>query len=252
MHSIEHHVKNAGYAARDDLARDLDTAWAHLARPGTWWAGTDRIAMAREIRHATSCAFCAECKKSLSPYAPKGTHDSVTGLSCAAIDVIHRVVTDPSRLTEVWFQRTIAAGLNEGEYAEIIATVVLVVAIDKFMAALGLPAPEFPAPLPGVPPREEPPNAKKSYAWLRTVSTRDANEHLRRVWFGDGEPGFVPRVRQVLSLSPDTLESLGLMSEAMYIPSRYLGHPTWSRPPLTRRECELVATRSAALNECFY
>ncbi len=252
MDSLERLLETSGFGVRDDLIRDLDAAWSHLGRPGTWWTGADRIEMAREVRHAASCAFCAECKKALSPYAPKGIHSTVANLPSAVIDVIHRVVTGPSRLTEAWFLRIIATGLSDGEYAEIVGTTALVAGIDRFMEALSLPAPELPVSLPGIPPREEPPNAKKSYAWLRTVSTRDANDNLRRIWFGDGEPGFVPRVRQALSLAPHTLESLCLMSEAMYIPSRHLVHPTWSRPALTRREAELVATRSAALNDCFY
>ncbi len=94
--------------------------------------------------------------------------------------------------------------------------------------------------------------ARKKYSWMRTVSARDANDQLKRVWYGDRQPGFVPRVRRVLSLAPATLELLIRASEAMYIRSLELGLPSWSRPGLTRKESELVATRSSAFNECFY
>lgn len=249
---IETLVRGAGYEARADLLEAMDRAWSGLGRAGTWYSGADRLKIAAEARHAPDCEYCRACKAALSPYGVPGRHRSVTDLPEAVVDVAHRVVTNPSRLTESWFRRVLDQGVSEGEYAEVVGTVVTLVAVDRFLLALGLPTRDWPAAVPGEPARVEPPLAKKSYAWLRTVSTRDANDQLRRAWFGDRQPGFVPRVRQALSLAPDVLESFIPLSEAMYIPSLELALPAWSRPGLTRRESELIATRSAAYNDCFY
>lgn len=249
---IERLVRGAGYESRSDLMEAMDRAWRDLGRAGTWYSGADRLRIAAEARRAADCPYCRECKAALSPYGVEGRHQSATELPDAVVDVAHRVVTNPSRLTETWFRRVLDQGVSEGEYAEIVGTVVTLVAVDRFLRALSLPTLDWPAATPGEPVRLEPPLSNKSYAWLRTVSTRDANDQLRRAWFGDRSPGFVPRVRQALSLAPDVLESFIPLSEAMYIPSLELAIPTWSRPGLTRRESELIATRSAAYNDCFY
>jgi len=46
------------YPIRDDLAAAHARAWARIARPGTWWDGAARVAIAAEARHAIGCALC--------------------------------------------------------------------------------------------------------------------------------------------------------------------------------------------------
>ncbi len=108
---IETQVRNAGISAPEDLVQPLDHAWNRLGEPGTWYGGQDRLAIARETRHAANCSFCRQCKASVSPYSPQGEHESTTRLPAVVIDVIHRVVTDPSRLTETWFRQVLDKGM---------------------------------------------------------------------------------------------------------------------------------------------
>ena len=110
---------------RDDLLAAHRRAWQRLARAGTWWTGAERIAIAAEVRHAWQCSLCQARKVALSPYTIAGTHDCLSQLSESAIDVIHRVVTDPGRLTQAWFGKTMAAGeLTDAQYVEIVDVVV--------------------------------------------------------------------------------------------------------------------------------
>src|SRR5258708_24941542 len=100
-------------AIRDDLAMAHARAWERTGRPGTWWDGAARVAIAAETRHASSCMLCRRRKRALSPAAIEGTHDSLGHLSEVVVEVVHRVRTDPARLSERWYRGVIAGGLSE-------------------------------------------------------------------------------------------------------------------------------------------
>ena len=104
----------AGVPVRDDFAAAHRRFWRRLASPGTWWTGAERVAIAAEVRQARHCGLCKARQKVLarlrrrrasSPFTPAaGHHDHLGALPDAAVDVIHRVVTDPGRLSRQWFQ----------------------------------------------------------------------------------------------------------------------------------------------------
>ena len=52
---------------RAELTASHDRVWQQLAAPGTWLIGTERVAVARELRAARNCQLCQERKTSLSP-----------------------------------------------------------------------------------------------------------------------------------------------------------------------------------------
>ena len=54
------------------------------------------------------------------------------------VDVIHRVVNDPGRLSERWFKEALSSGLLEDEFVEIIIVCVQAIAIDIFSSAIGI------------------------------------------------------------------------------------------------------------------
>ncbi len=91
---------------RGDIPAAHRGAWERLAAPGSWWTGAERVAIAAEVRNAAKCALCRERKAALSPEAVQGAHDRVSELPDPALDVVHRVTTDPGRLTRSWFERT--------------------------------------------------------------------------------------------------------------------------------------------------
>ncbi len=69
---------------REDLVTAHQTQWARLARPGTWWTGKQRRAIAGEVRAAARCELCRQRKASLSPYTVPGEHHSEGELPAAA------------------------------------------------------------------------------------------------------------------------------------------------------------------------
>ena len=62
---------------RAELSASHDRVWQQLAAPGTWLTGSERVAVARELRAAGNCPLCRERKASLSPGAIKGHHETV-------------------------------------------------------------------------------------------------------------------------------------------------------------------------------
>ena len=103
------------FATRDDLTAAHDRAWDRLSCPGTWLDGATRVAIAAEVRQAWGCRLCAERKIALSPFTIVGAHDGLSELPSVWIDVIHRIVSDPGRLTG-WYDRTVGEGITEEEY----------------------------------------------------------------------------------------------------------------------------------------
>jgi hypothetical protein len=90
------------YPVRADLVAAHARAWDRLARAGTWLDGPTRIRVAAETRHAPGCALCARRKATLAPYAVDGTHDGRGELRGNWIEMIHRIISDPGRLTHSW------------------------------------------------------------------------------------------------------------------------------------------------------
>ena len=221
-------------------------AWQRLAGPGTWWSGPERVAIAAEVRAARDCPLCRERKAALSPYAVAGEHGGAALLPAAAVEAAHRIATDPGRLTRAWYEKTLAAGLSDGRYVELLGVVVTLVNLDALHRALGVPVEPLPEPRAGAPSQERPP-AEASAAWVPWLPL---DTDAGRALFGGRSR--MPNVARALSLVPDAVRQLKELSEAHYLPIDEVIDPRARLPALTRPQMELVAGRVSALNECFY
>ncbi len=232
---------------RMGLTESHERAWAAIAAPGTWLTGAQRVAVAAEIRHARNCPQCARLKAALSPEIP-GEHHTLGALDAAEIALIHRVVSDPGRLTEAWTQSVLAKGLTEAEYVEIVGIVAMVMMIDTFHRALGQPEQSLPAPQPGEPTCYTPPGAKQQAAWLPLVEPEDAVP-------ADGPLYPHPRVGYIyraLSLVPQAVRDYWALACEHYLPSEVIYKFGESIRAITRPQTELLAARVSALHQCAY
>lgn len=234
---------------RDDLAAAHRRAWERLARPGNWWTSFERGAMAAEIRNAWGCPLCRERKAALSPYTIVGEDVRVSTLSEPVVDVIHRVVTDPGRLTKTWFEQTLARGLSEAAYVEIIAVIVTVVSIDSFCRGVGVAPHPLPLPGDGEPSRYRPAAARDEGAWVATVPSGRSGGADADIYAG--QPGPAANVIRALSLVPDAVRQLQDLSAAHYLPPKEIMDLTRGRS-INRAQIELVAGRVSAQRQCFY
>ena len=69
----------------------------------------------------------------------------------STIDAIHRMRTDPGRLTKSWFDGVMAAGISHQAYVEMVSVVNSSVIIDTLHRCLDLELPALPAPIEGEP-----------------------------------------------------------------------------------------------------
>lgn len=240
----------AGVPIRDDLLEAHRYLWEHIRSPGTWWTGKDRVAMAAESRLAVDCDLCRQRRAALSPTAVQGQHRSTGLLDEHVVDIIHRIRTDPRRLSRAWFERVVgvAGGLEVTHYVELVGVVTLTTGVDYFARALGIPLFPLPEPLPGKPSRHHPQSAKPGTAWVPMVAPEDADGPEADMY---PEAPFIPNIIRALSLVPDQVRALRRSSDAHYVAAASIPDPT-ARRSLDRMQMELVAARVSALNECFY
>lgn len=239
------------YPIPDYKAEAHRGAWQYMARPGSWWAGSERVAIAAASRAAHDCALCRERKAALSPNAVSGTHDGPSdGLGDKVVDAIHRITTDPARLTGSWVESLIDEGFSYGHYVEMVSLIVNLISIDTLHEALGLPLEALPEPEPGEPDGYMPPGAAIDVAWVPMIYPQNLTEREADIYFGAAQMGHVIRA---MSLVPDAVRWLNNLGEAHYLPTPQVGDfSKEGHLTLTRMQTELVAARTSYYNDCFY
>jgi len=235
------------YAIRDDLAAAHERVWNRLAGPGTWLDGATRLRIAAETRHARGCSLCARQKDALSPFAVDGQHDTLGELSDRRVELIHRVVADPGRLTRSWSERLRAGGMDDTDYVEIISIIAHVTAIDIFARALGLAEQPLPEPRPGAPSRYRPAEARQGEAWLPNIAWDEAGPNEK-----DFCHGRESSIRRALTLVPDEARSFFDLGAHQYLPGDAMREFSRKIRAITRAQIELLAGRVSAINQCTY
>jgi len=240
---------NCEVPIREDIPAAYQAYWEKLRRPGTWWTGAERIAIAQETRNALTCAFCAERKKALSPYAFKGEHEQCGGLPERAVDAVHRVITDQIRITQAYVDDNDANGLSKGAYVELVGVTVAVFSIDEFHRALGLPVEELPSPVSGEPSGYRPEMLADDIGFVPTVPSEGAIGNEADLW----PNGYGPNVVRALTLVPNALREWRELSAVQYLAlDKMQNFGKDETRSIDRMQMELVAGRVSAVNECFY
>ena len=226
--------------------------WERLRGPGAWWTGAERVAIARQTRLAEDCGLCRERAAALSPAAVAGEHEADALLPRAAVEAIHKLVTDKSRLSEAWYEGVVgAAGMSEERYIELLGVLVHVFAVDELHRALDLPLEPLPTPLGGTPSGYRPAGAAKDASWPPILLPEHADPGDMDIY--EEMRGRRPaNVVSALSLVPDNVRWLNDQFAAHYLSWTEMGEIDKQHRRLTRPQLELLATRVSALNECFY
>jgi hypothetical protein len=234
---------------RQEIIAAHGRAWAWIARPGTWMDGRERVAVAAEARLARSCPLCEARKNALSPFSLQGEHNATGILPGNQIDAIHRLATDPGRLTRDWLYELFDDGLADGVYVESAAIVAMVACMDTFSFAVGVEEAALPEPLPGEPARYRPPGAKINDTWIATINPGDQ--------VPDDGPVYGARasgVHRALSLVPPAKIAVFDLLMAHYIPPELIVNfeATDISRAITRPQAEVLASRVSVLNQCLF
>jgi hypothetical protein len=233
---------------RADLAAAHDRAWCRLAASGTWWTGVERIAIAAETRAAADCRLCRMRRDALSPEGVNGIHDGPGALPAAIVDVVHRIGSDPSRLSEAWYRRVVDRDLPDTHYVELLGVIATVLAIDTFRHALGLEPWPLPSPAPGAPRRHRPAGAKPGAAWVPMIAPDDLTPEEPPIYAGKSGAN----IHRAMSLVPDEVVGFFDLDDVMYLPDALLRDFDREHRSISHAQIELLAARVSALNRCVY
>jgi hypothetical protein len=224
-----------GVIVREDLAEAHRLAWEHLAAPGTWWTGAQRVELA-----GTALLAIADVEP-LPPWVGVASAGRVGPDLVApprAHDLAYRLARHAGTMTAEVYRAGVAE-LGELPYVELCAIVSTVAAVAHLCRNIGVPVPSLPAPGAGEPTRRQPARlAQARYSWVPVAEPADE----------------VAAVVQAYTAVPDEQRNTWRMADAQYMPERAMVDPDWSRRPggLSRAQMELVAARVTRLRDCFY
>jgi len=247
---VNHFAYNESpYPIREEIRTAYRSYWQQLASAGSWWSGAERVAIAQEVRNATNCEFCSERKQELSPYALKGVHNSSTTVPELAIDAVHRIVTDQTRITKRWVEELAENDLSNEAYVELAGIVVAVFSIDEFNRALGLALETLPESESGEPSHYRPQQAVEGTGFVAMLPADGDTGKEAGIWPG----GRSANVLRALTLVPNAFREWLALSAVQYIPIQDMVNMVQPEGRvIDRMQIELVAGRVSAINQCFY
>lgn len=231
------------YPVRSDIEATHAASFANIAEPGTWGTGAQRIAVAAATRKAAIDAGLLE-----SPDGVEAASD--IKLPKAALDVIEKLAVDPASYEQADYEKALAGGLTDAEYVEMVGLVARMCDLDIFARGIGVPLRPLPTPKPGKPSRQRPKNAVLEQAWVPTVPNLPAGGEEAKVLY-EGEQR--PYIIRSLSLVPQEFHAHRALEGVQYSPfSKVFDYNYQHHEGLSRPQCEIVAGRISAINECFY
>ncbi len=251
LQSVIEDMGHCQVPVRDDIIGAHALFLTRLAMPGAWWTGAERVAIAANSRTVHKCSFCEERKAALSPYSIVGTHvtdpvhDGV--LPVEIIDILHLAMTNPTRMTATAIERLASAGLSDAHYVEALGIGVALRSIDQACRGLGVPLHRLPAPLAGEPSRIRPEVEPAGDAFVAMMPARQPAPPNDDLW----DDSSIYYGLRAMSLVPDAVRDLRILSAAQYIPLDRATDFSHGRT-LGREQLELLAARVSAINDCFY
>ena len=238
---------HAPVPVREDIVAAHNRAWQRIARPGTWHSGEVRVRIAAETRNAESCRLCAARKEALSPYRVDGEHDCLGGLSDAIVEAIHRIATDPGRLTRKWYEGLLGDGLTPEEYVETVGVVCTTISVDTFARAMGMDPLPLPVPVAGEPIQVRPTSAGQGAAWVPWIAPGDAAEDECDLFSSEHA-----NIHRAMSLVPAEARGFFDLVETQYLQRNQMRDFANEFRAIDHAQIELIAGRISAINQCVY
>jgi len=208
-------------------------AWLeHVASPGTWWSGAERVEFVRTLWAALD-----------DPEPPPPWHVPAPPegalLPAAAHGMAHRLARHAHTATAAWYQATMdGLGRGPAAFVELATLAATGCSVAAFGPALGIGRPELLDPRPGEPTSVAPPLVDATMNWVPVTPPADERA----------------AVVQATSAVPAEYAMVWRLGGAQYMPLEEMVNLGWRRPgsPFDRRQLELIATRLSAERECFY
>ena len=167
------------------------------------------------------------------------------------VELIHKLVSDPGRITRSWVEGLLSNGMTDVEYIEIAGLVSPVMVVDTFNKAVGLPLKTLPAANPGEPIRQRPRTAAMEDGFVPMIAVDALADDYVDLY---DTQSWVPNVHRAFSLVPACTRIADNLMEAHYF--AYEKVPRYSDADhsyaINKIQMELVASRVSVHNDCFY
>ncbi len=250
LEAVNGDMAQCSVPVRGNIAQAHALVLTHIAQPGTWWTGAERVAIAASTRSARNCHYCEERKAALSPYNVDGDHSTdplCEGiLPAAIIDIVHLATNDASRMTADAINKLSDADLTDAHFVEALGIAVAVRSMDQTCRGLGVPFHALPTPVDGQPSRIRPDVAPAREAFVAMLPEGQPGAPNDDLW---GET--TGNVIRAMSLVPDAVRDLKILSNVQYVDLDNAWDFSRGRT-LGREQMELLAGRVSAINDCFY
>lgn len=223
----------------EEFTRVHEAALAGFVRAGSHFDGTTRRAIVEESRAARDCDYCDDRAAALSAAALFGEHTTVTDLPANLVEVVHRLTTDSGRLTRAWFESVLESGVSAEQYVEASGLVGTSTIADTFAAAIEGAPRSLEAAEAGTPSGE------------RNEQLADIGAYVGVMDYDHPHPRFegrpAPNICRALAMVPSAVDEFWELFGPHYRPMSAKAEHEFGRPQI-----EFVASRTSALNECFY
>lgn len=197
-----------------DVSAAIEQTLLHIAQPGSWWTGVERVDLARVARDALA-----------------GVEWPPNSLPDTAVEAAQAVAEAPDYITPDWIDDLERRGLARPAYVEIIGIVARISAVDTYAHGAGVEPFDLHHPHDGEPSRHVPDGLVET-AWVPTV----------------GQPG----APNALTVVPGEHHAQEELHTALYLGYGEMADLDATKDGLHRTEMELVAARTSYLNNCFY
>jgi hypothetical protein len=201
-------------AIHAEINSAINNDWKRMARPGSFFTGAQRVAMATEARRDRDGD-------------PTGTGQ----LSPTVARVVRQVSVRPMDITHQWVDQAFSEGLTPLQYVEIIGLVSRLSAIDLFDFGIGSDQRPLPDPVAGEPTGAFDPAAQPNGAVVPTTGPSGASVALTGI---RAENAALHEIHEAFFISNTQIPEFGLTKD------------------LIRPQMEMVAARTSYLNDCFY
>ena len=237
---------------RKNIIESHDRVWDELAKPGAVLSGGERIAVAQEIRASRTCRFCIENKRSLGLSPGLGEHESTDpSFPKARLELIHRLMNDPGRISRAWVENLRFEGVGDVEYVEIAGLVSSVCVVDTFCQALGLTLRQLPKAISSENNYKRPATAEDEGAYVPMIAVDRLQVDYSDLYDLNH---WVPNVHRAFSLIPDVVRLADDLMASHYFP--YESVPRYADQnhdyAISKTQMELIASRVSINNDCFY
>jgi hypothetical protein len=207
-------LANAVLAPTDAMRRAFREEWRHLADPGTWWSGAQRIAIVGAGRDAVA--------------ASAATGSDLPDL---VVEVARTIAGAAHSIDAALVDGFVASGLEREPYTEIVGIVARSTAIDTAVRGLGGSIEPLPQPNAGQPSQLFVADAKKRSGFVPMT-------------------GAASPVNALSGVAAEDVAQRALHA-SLYLSYEEMGDLLIEKG-LSRAQLELVAARTSLLNDCFF